>query len=464
MARTLSRSLLVPFLTLGLLLWAGCTDEDRLMGPGTLDDAVAPGVVLVGTAQTYTVRDLGTLGGSWSKAYGVNGNDWVVGLSETADGSQHAFLWTEAGGMRDLNGGGFVFSQAEAVNNNGLVVGWGVLSGTIRGFTWTEETGMVSIGVPSGHSSSYLLNVNDAGKIVGTALSSLGNWNAILWYSPTNVAILGDLGGRFTKSLDINEGGRVVGVSALPGVQQLQHAVVWVPQVEVFDLGTLGGDESAAFGINELNQVVGWADDALARSRPFLWPVGSEMIDLSTLGGDEGEAYDINDAGFAVGESEATPGSALKRATLWTPDFEVVDLGSLEGGGESHGRDINAAGTVVGFAATASGDLHAALWSSNGGGGVPGTVPEMLDQLASDIDQLVADGALRKGHARGLLKKIRKANRDYERGRLNKVARTMRKFIRRVERLVKKGKLSQEDARPLIDQAQAVIDQIRAGP
>jgi probable HAF family extracellular repeat protein len=47
-------------------------------------------------APTYTIIDLGTLGGSRSVAYSINARGQVVGDSGTAAGAQHAFLW-EAG-------------------------------------------------------------------------------------------------------------------------------------------------------------------------------------------------------------------------------------------------------------------------------------------------------------------------------------------------------------------------------
>src|SRR5438093_1412618 len=41
---------------------------------------------------TYAIVDLGTLGGAWSCAYGVNSAGDVVGVAGTAEGSKHAFV------------------------------------------------------------------------------------------------------------------------------------------------------------------------------------------------------------------------------------------------------------------------------------------------------------------------------------------------------------------------------------
>lgn len=76
--------------------------------------------------------DMGTLGGNGSAAFGINDYTQVVGSSRLADNvTQHAFLWTEASGMTDLNSylppnSRWILQGAEAINNSGQIVGWGV--------------------------------------------------------------------------------------------------------------------------------------------------------------------------------------------------------------------------------------------------------------------------------------------------------------------------------------------------
>jgi probable HAF family extracellular repeat protein len=52
-------------------------------------------------ANSYTVIDLGTLGGNQSQAAAINPTGQVVGNSLTATGQTHAFLW-DNGKMTDL--------------------------------------------------------------------------------------------------------------------------------------------------------------------------------------------------------------------------------------------------------------------------------------------------------------------------------------------------------------------------
>ena len=46
--------------------------------------------------------DLGTLGGNWAIAFGINERGQIVGGSFTADGGVHGFLWQD-GTMMDLD-------------------------------------------------------------------------------------------------------------------------------------------------------------------------------------------------------------------------------------------------------------------------------------------------------------------------------------------------------------------------
>jgi len=92
-------------------------------GLGFVNPANAQKAFLV-DLNSRTAIDLGTLGGSWSGAYGINDAGQVVGYSLTADGNSHAFITGPDGmGMRDLGTLDGNWSGAADINDVGQVVG-----------------------------------------------------------------------------------------------------------------------------------------------------------------------------------------------------------------------------------------------------------------------------------------------------------------------------------------------------
>ena len=77
------------------------------------------------------IQNLGTLpDGTSSRALAMNDRGEVVGIAEASAGD-HAFLWTEQGGIQDLNElltlrFGFVLTHAVAISAEGVIVAIGV--------------------------------------------------------------------------------------------------------------------------------------------------------------------------------------------------------------------------------------------------------------------------------------------------------------------------------------------------
>lgn len=122
----------------------GGDDQSRAHGINDLDHVCGGGTISTGGraflwAEATGMRDLGDLpgGAPWSAAFGVNNWDQVVGLSYVGVDLPHAFLWEPRLGMQDLNdlidpASGWTLKTAEAINNQGMIVGRGHGPGSVN--------------------------------------------------------------------------------------------------------------------------------------------------------------------------------------------------------------------------------------------------------------------------------------------------------------------------------------------
>jgi probable HAF family extracellular repeat protein len=267
--------------------------------------------------------DLGTLGGSETRAYAANVGR-IVGVSQTVDGTVHAFKY-ENGVLTDLGTLGGSTSWAFAVNAAGSVTGSASLPGDVatHAFLWTEGGGMLD---------------------------------------------LGTLGGTYSRASGINNAGRVSGWSQVAG-DTAYHAFLWDPITGMRDLGTLGGDTSFAYDVSDTH-VCGEAATVDGARHAFVTS-GDALTDQGTLGGTYSAAINCHDffsTTLIVGESSVR-GDSATHAFSGGGVF-MQDLGTL-GGVESRALRIakdpaTISNEIFGESRTVDGDLHPVRWWRGG--------------------------------------------------------------------------------------------------
>ncbi|MEN6450687.1 MAG: PEP-CTERM sorting domain-containing protein [Thermoguttaceae bacterium] len=309
----------------------------------------------------YVVTDLGTLGGTASQASGINAKGQIVGLSTTAAGPQHAFLFS-GGKMTDLGtlGGD---SAATGVNDNGQVVGYSATSaGATHAFLY--DKGSMNDLQPSG-GESYAAAINAQGQIVGHR-SANGVTSAFL-YSGGTITTLGSFSGA-SFATGINGAGQVAMYAASAPMSANYHSYLRSGET-MTDLGMIDGSWwSLTSAVNAKGQVVGWGGSAeFYNEHAYLYSNGA-MKDLGTLSGcARSQATGINTAAQVVGFSYSLADDSSRvgqHAFVYTNDT-MTDLNSLidvaSGWTLEAATAINDLGQIAGYGVSPSGQEHAFL-------------------------------------------------------------------------------------------------------
>ena len=330
----------------------------------TILTSIAAGALLaaLAIAQTpsYTITDLGTLGGTYSYGYGINAAGEVAGGAatrfQTGGVSQTAFLWYQ-GNMTNLGTLGGPNSSASGPNASGEAA-------------ISSETFMTD---PLGEDFCEF----------GTHLQCLGAiWKDWVWTPLPNLGA-----GLNANPFDLNNRGEVVGfaengahdMTCLAGGTPFQvvrfEAVIWGPDHKIRELLPLKDDTVGfAFGTNDRGQVVGASGLCSNTSIPpapsaphaVLWNAGGSAIDLGNLGGTNNVANSINNRGDVVGTALSAKDGTI-HAFLWTEDTGMQDLGAFPGAVATVApccKTINDAGEVVGFAIDGMGNFTALVWQN----------------------------------------------------------------------------------------------------
>ena len=268
----------------------------------------------------YTVTWLGTLGGDTSGASAIDQGQ-VVGRSSAASGGvgEHAFLWTESGGMVDLGTLGGGDSVAYGVSN-GQVVGTVFTVNSQRAFSWTQATGMVEISGP-GCIGAFAFGVSD-GTVAGTCNTNTGE-HAVVWTSGGSMIDIGNLGGTHGAEAWGISKGLVVGNSSPADGTLCSHAFLW-DGTGMLDLGPA---VDCSYGLAVDNgMVVGNFSSLTGHDHPFLWTPGGGMVSFTSA---EGVA-----SGVSNGQVVGRIGDS---AFSWTQAGGLVDLTPYVGAGGASG-------------------------------------------------------------------------------------------------------------------------------
>ena len=323
----------------------------------------------------YRVTDLGTLAPpavvGTTYPYGINNAGQIVGVSKTAAGLNHAFLYAN-GTMSDLGtlpGGGN--STAYAINNAGQIVGTSETATTTRAFIYSggqlKDLGPGLAALPLANGSargSTAMWLNNAGQFVWGTGTLAAYSNGLLAANDYSFA------GGFTG---INGSGQLIGSSGLANSAMIYTNGVYTA------LGSLntqeGGNQgynypTLAVAINDSGQVLGWSKGDLNGTkayveRAFLWANG-QMTDIGVPPTwSQIMPAALNNSGVAVGTGyTGAVGQVAGQYAFVYSNGVMADLNTMVAASGlvlRYATAINDNGQIVGWGTNSGGAAHAFL-------------------------------------------------------------------------------------------------------
>lgn len=251
--------------------------------------------IIRASTSSYTVEDLGAIGGLVPTITGMNASGHVSGYVDAATGPRAVYftgtVWAYVPGVA-------TYSLATAINDRGDVAGYHFAPEGFRAFRYTRSSNTTTtIAALTGGNFAIGFAINATGEVVGYGNSSSGTRG---WRAAPNgdTVMLPALGGSSSMACGINDSGWLVGAAATASGHQHPYAVDAgnnVTEIVPFD-GATGFGEACA--VDASGRIGGFATSGNV-NRAFVYDNGA-LLNVDTFGSSDSRIT-ATAAGVSVG-------------------------------------------------------------------------------------------------------------------------------------------------------------------
>lgn len=331
---------------------------------------------------TTGIEDLGVFsdpGPGLSFGNALNDAGRIAGMASTGANSRHAFIWTRASGLVDIDTLNSLDAMPVVVAPTGEVAGnrmASIASGQYHPFLWTRASGMVDLGTGGG-TAAFVEAMTPGLQMAGIINTRDGNQRAMWWTRATGMRSLGTLGGQSSRGADINAAGQIVGSSLVRS--GAWHAFLWSRRLGMIDLNNYlrhaprGLVLDYAVAINDDGAIVASSNAGLVLLKPDGGHTGGHVLGPIV-------APALVKAGMPVTATVAfvdEDGTGTRSAT-WSWDDGTDSAGAIETGTVSGTHSFAAPGiyhvtaTVVDRAGRSTAVGHDVVVSATAGATIAG--------------------------------------------------------------------------------------------
>ena len=256
---------------------------------------------------------------------------------------------------------GVVQSQADAVNNDGVIIGWEAMDLAIdKPLLWRADLTPIELPKLLGDNSARPIDIADNGlilgvsdeviiKVVGHQIRIFQDMKAVTWTSEVvsrvDSMVTGGEPTDLRMARGINTAGTMIGYGNVPGA----NPPAIEPKGWTLENGIVGdlGELEFPYAINTGGEIVGSTFGSQEKAYHWVGGVLTNLHNHPRIGGVVSQAFDINDNGLIVGRAQFDI-SKPEEAAMWRagePFRLIPDITRPQGVASA----INGQGQVVGY-------------------------------------------------------------------------------------------------------------------